>query len=168
MVLTSPQQALTTRSCWDCEASCGFSASLLSIKTSNNKQDLTALWRSQAVVVPVIFICRRSLCISLPLCVAVLIFSHPACPSSSVYSWWFDSVTAVENVFSFVGVGWWWWWGGGVSAGVRCLSRHHWLLCVWVCFHACVNKYLRCVYIEYALVHSTLLCASSHCHPTFL
>lgn len=38
-----------------------------------------------------------------------------------------------RDVFSLV---------GGMSAGVRCLSRHHWLLCVWECVHACVNLVL--------------------------
>lgn len=60
--------------CRDCEASCCFSASPLSIKTSNSKHDLTALRRSQTVVVLVIFISGRSLCISPLLCSALLIF----------------------------------------------------------------------------------------------
>lgn len=114
----------------DCEVRCCFSAFLLSTKTSNSKNNLTALERSQAVVVPVIFISGRSLCISLPLRVTLLIFSHPACPSSSVSSWRFDSVTAVETRPQSC---------GGMSAGVRCLSWRRWLLRVWVCVYACVN-----------------------------
>lgn len=139
-------------------------------KHQNTKHDLTALRKSQTVVVPVIFISGRSLCISLSLCVTHLIFSHPACPSSSVSSWRFDSVTAVERRLQSC---------GGMSAGVRCLSWLHWLLCVGVCVHACVNlmfvcAYFRCAYVEYWLcfrayqcVTFVSLCASWHCHSRF-
>ena len=99
----------TSRAHWllvdyrDCEASCCFSASPSSIRTSNSRHDLTALGRSRTVVVPVIFISGRSLCVSLPLGVPLLISSHPACPSSSVSSWRFDSVTAAERCLQSCG-----------------------------------------------------------------
>lgn len=129
--------------CENCEARCCFSTSFSSIKTSKRTRDLSALRRLQSVAVPVIFISGTSLCISLPLCVTLLIFSHPACPSSSVSSWRFDSVTAVERRLQSC---------GGMSAGVRCLSWHHWLLCVWVCVHACVNWMLVCGYCRCSYV----------------
>lgn len=120
----------------DCEASCCFSESLLSLKTSNSKHDWTALRRSQTVVVPVIFISGRSLCISLPLCVTLLIFSHPACPSSSVSSWWFDSVTAVERCLQS-------WGGRDVSRSEMSVLAPLIAPCVGVC--PCLCEFKTCV-----------------------
>lgn len=124
--------------CGDCEPSCCFSESLLSLKTSNSKHDWTALRRSQTVVVPVIFISGRSLCISLPLGVTLLIFSHPACPSSSVSSWRFDSVTAVERCLQSCG-------GGDVSRSEMSVLAPLIAPCVGVRPRLCEFK--ACVFI---------------------
>lgn len=149
-----------------------FSVFLLSMKTSERRHDLTPLLKSQTVVVPVIFflfffISGRSLCISLPVCVSLLIFSHPACPSSSVSSWRFDSVTVVKKCLPSC---------GGLFVSRSEMSVLVLALCVGVCLCLCacvlVCGYFRCVEMHFLFGMMWFMlgyyCLSLNCHSRFV
>lgn len=146
-----------------CGASCSLAASLRSIKNMKEQARLklppgkhAALSRLSFFLSPppllrcckknksVLFFLSQSLC-------RAWFFSHPACPSPSVSSWRFDSVTAVEKRLPVL-------WGR-MSAGVRCLSWRRWLLCVWECVCECLCVCL-CVFAR-ALAWMCCSCEST-------
>ena len=105
---------------------------------------------------PVIFISGRSLCISLPLCVTHLIFSHPACPSSSVSPWRFDSVTAAKRRLQSCGGGCQQEWdvclGTADCSVCGCVSVLVWIWClrvdtlgVLLCWILSMFRWILCV-----------------------
>lgn len=155
--------------CWDCEASCCFSASPLSIKTSKHKHDLAALGKiTDCCCACHFYLRKKSLHFSPTLCNTLDFLS--SCLSVflclSLTVWQCDSGEETSSVL----------WGG-MSAGVRCLSWHRWLLRVWVCVRACVNLmpacgHFRCasvLNIEHVSVNTLCyFCAFLHFHSRFV